>query len=343
MTIRRTKVCLYSALWRKDAVGVLLMAALVMWVAVSVLWVAVVNVASASEPSQVPVKSQYQGPDKLPRGMDPRHVLRMMQRDGGGFLEDRVGVAEPPESAPVSAAGVVLDTTGIAIPAGPSSGQWYPAIASGPVCASLVAYTDYPSTLESWPPSGWFNHGRIYGNIWKAARGTAFVTASGTAHSGYVSLEWQMTADVSEYSFVIQHSESPEGTFTTIDPPISRGADFSFSCRDYGVSSGKAYWYKIVLASSFCEQFPISIEVEIEPLPAAYRVSQSYPNPFNPLCTIEYEITWAGKVSLRVFDLSGSSVCTLVDAWRGPVCTARFGMVAMILASGWRPASTSTA
>jgi hypothetical protein len=127
-----------------------------------------------------------------------------------------------------------------------------------------------------------------------------------------------MTADVPEYSFGIQRSESPEGTFTTIDLPISRGADFSFSCRDYGVSRGKAYWYKIVLANSFCEQSPISIEAQVEPLPAAYRVNQSYPNPFNPLCTIRYEMAWAGVVSLRVFDLRGSLVRTLVDAWREP-------------------------
>jgi hypothetical protein len=71
-----------------------------------------------------------------------------------------------------------------------------------------------------------------------------------------------MTADVYEYSFLIQRSESPEDGFVTIDLPISKGADFSFSCTDYGVSRGKAYWYKIVLANPLCGQAHSSIEVQ---------------------------------------------------------------------------------
>ena len=48
------------------------------------------------------------------------------------------------------------------------------------------------------------------------------------------------------------------------------------------------------------------------------RLAQNVPNPFNPLCTIRYEIPQAAKVSLRVFDLSGSLVRTVVHAWREP-------------------------
>jgi len=47
-------------------------------------------------------------------------------------------------------------------------------------------------------------------------------------------------------------------------------------------------------------------------------MGQSYPNPFNPVCTIQYGIAHPGSVSLRVFDMSGSLVRTLVDGWREP-------------------------
>jgi hypothetical protein len=59
-------------------------------------------------------------------------------------------------------------------------------------------------------------------------------------------------------------------------------------------------------------------EVCVDTVPIAYRAYQSYPNPFNPMCTIRYEIPKAGRVSLRIFDVSGSLVRTLVDAWREP-------------------------
>ncbi|UCF77850.1 MAG: T9SS type A sorting domain-containing protein [Candidatus Eiseniibacteriota bacterium] len=50
--------------------------------------------------------------------------------------------------------------------------------------------------------------------------------------------------------------------------------------------------------------------------PGAVLLSQSYPNPFNPVCTIRYEMRLAGRVCLRVFDVTGSLVRTLVDAHR---------------------------
>jgi len=43
------------------------------------------------------------------------------------------------------------------------------------------------------------------------------------------------------------------------------------------------------------------------------RLGNSYPNPFKPLTTISYEIEKAAHVSLRVYDLKGRLVETLVD------------------------------
>lgn len=58
------------------------------------------------------------------------------------------------------------------------------------------------------------------------------------------------------------------------------------------------------------------VGVEREEAPKAYRICQSYPNPFNPICTIRYDIAHAGRTGLRVFDVNGSVVRTLVDGWR---------------------------
>ncbi len=52
--------------------------------------------------------------------------------------------------------------------------------------------------------------------------------------------------------------------------------------------------------------------------PGAFCAYQSYPSPFNPTCTIRYEVPSAGRLSIRVFDATGSLVRTLVDAWREP-------------------------
>lgn len=53
--------------------------------------------------------------------------------------------------------------------------------------------------------------------------------------------------------------------------------------------------------------------VTSDPVLLGYNLSEAYPNPFNPATTIQYEIGEFGFVSLKVYDLLGSEVATLVN------------------------------
>jgi len=48
-------------------------------------------------------------------------------------------------------------------------------------------------------------------------------------------------------------------------------------------------------------------------MPEKYLLMQNYPNPFNPTTTIKFDIQKQGFVTLKVYDMLGKEVSTLVS------------------------------
>jgi hypothetical protein len=58
---------------------------------------------------------------------------------------------------------------------------------------------------------------------------------------------------------------------------------------------------------------PITGVKTISSMPSEFRLEQNYPNPFNPNTVISYQLSAVSNVSLKVYDILGREIRTLVD------------------------------
>ncbi|MDP6090104.1 MAG: T9SS type A sorting domain-containing protein, partial [Candidatus Marinimicrobia bacterium] len=48
-------------------------------------------------------------------------------------------------------------------------------------------------------------------------------------------------------------------------------------------------------------------------IPEEFALHPAYPNPFNPVTTIHYDVNQTGRVQLKVYDMMGREVAELVN------------------------------
>lgn len=58
---------------------------------------------------------------------------------------------------------------------------------------------------------------------------------------------------------------------------------------------------------------PVTAVKESSNLPGSFKLKQNFPNPFNPTTSIEFELATSSNVSLKVFDVLGREVASLVN------------------------------
>jgi hypothetical protein len=135
-----------------------------------------------------------------------------------------------------------------------------------------------------------------------------------------VELNWQTETEVDNYGFNIERSSpSPETIWKTIG--FVEGHGNSNSPKEYNFidseieESGK-YSYRLKqIDNDGTFEYSDVVTVYVG-TPEKFYLSQNYPNPFNPTTTIEYIISKDEKVSLKVYDLLGREVASLVDEFK---------------------------
>jgi hypothetical protein len=100
----------------------------------------------------------------------------------------------------------------------------------------------------------------------------------------------------------------PLGNITGLPMRVTTDSTFiyTFGGYDGSVVTANSYVYKFKNTVS-------GISTENPTIPSAYSISQNYPNPFNPVTKISYALPKSGLVTIRVFDILGREISTLVN------------------------------
>ncbi|MEJ2618253.1 MAG: T9SS type A sorting domain-containing protein [Ignavibacteriaceae bacterium] len=86
-----------------------------------------------------------------------------------------------------------------------------------------------------------------------------------------------------------------------------------------GRSGNSSYNYFVFTIVRYEGDSPATLKTEkSNEEPLSYKLDQNYPNPFNPATNIEFRISDFGFVTLKVYDVLGREVATLVNGEKSP-------------------------
>ncbi|MFZ2323179.1 MAG: T9SS type A sorting domain-containing protein [Ignavibacteriaceae bacterium] len=93
------------------------------------------------------------------------------------------------------------------------------------------------------------------------------------------------------------------------------GVDSIYNSWDFGYSLSKIKGC-ILNGVVYGDTTITDVEKNTDLIPGEYKLEQNYPNPFNPSTTITYQLPNSSKVTLKVFDVLGEELITLVDEYK---------------------------
>ncbi|MBX2976964.1 MAG: T9SS type A sorting domain-containing protein [Ignavibacteriaceae bacterium] len=202
----------------------------------------------------------------------------------------------------------------------------------GIVESNLILYKSETAEPNSWTKVGGAvnttnNYVEVSGvnsfSYWTAADSmnpipVEFSLLSASVASNRATIAWETASETNNKGFEVERLSSVSDSWLKIGFVEGKGnttETSNYSFRDNEKLSGK-YSYRIKQID-FDGTYSHSELVEVDfGIPTEFGLNQNYPNPFNPSTTIEFQVPSDSNVEIKLYDVLGNEVSTLLNEKR---------------------------
>jgi photosystem II stability/assembly factor-like uncharacterized protein len=145
------------------------------------------------------------------------------------------------------------------------------------------------------------------------------ISFTAVLYDNKVTLNWKTATEANNYGFDIERSSDKEDWIQLgfVEGIGTSESPVSYTFIDNNLYSSSGFYYRLKQTDNN-GKFEYSSVLKVDVVPKEYSLSQNYPNPFNPSTKIRYQIPNQSKVVIKLYDILGGEVTTLLNEEKEP-------------------------